>query len=391
MASFRKQGKRKDIEDDSISFETSKRHRGNHLDTREASPRTQDEQDDRRKYRDRSESVSRTRNQSSNPRIHDPNPYSKAQSQRDNRAYASGRAAAKPYRSREVDLPSAGELKNKIRDIKRLLKRADHLPADVKIEKERALVGYERDLEIVESRKNRVAMIKRYHFVRFLERKAATRRLNKLLRRKKTLTESNPSPNKEELDSLEQQIYLTQVDLNYAIYSPLTEKYISLYPNQGREKKQVLEPEPEPELEGLDIIRNSSGEKPPLWHAVEQSMKDGTLELLRDGRLGIGISGQKKTAASSGPLAVLPGRRKDENEDESGNGAPLAGEAGGREHGGKKKKEKEREKEKGKRGDVKNGKLESSGSRMEDVSMNGRKKNNDDHHDDDSDGGFFEE
>ncbi|EQL34168.1 rRNA-processing protein EFG1 [Blastomyces dermatitidis ATCC 26199] len=386
MASFTKQGKRKDIEDDSISFETSKRHRGNNLDAREASPRARDEQDDRRKYRDRSECDSKTRKQPSNPRIHDPNPYTKAQSQRDDRAYTAGRAAVKPFRSRDVDLPSAGELKNKIRDIKRLLKRADHLPADVKIEKERALVGYERDLEIVESRKNRAAMIKRYHFVRFLERKAATRRLNKLLRRKKTLTESDPTPNKEELDSLEEQIYLTQVDLNYAIYSPLTEKYISLYPNQRRDKQA---PELEPEPEDSDIIRNCSGEKPPLWHAVEQSMKDGTLELLRDGKLGIGISGQKKTTANSGPLAVLSGRK---DGDESVDGLSLAVEAGGKKHG-KKKREKENENEK--RGDVKKGKLGSSGSRMEDVDMNGRKNNNDDvNHDDDdddSDGGFFEE
>ncbi|KLJ10462.1 hypothetical protein EMPG_14160 [Blastomyces silverae] len=345
MASFRKQEKRKDIEDDSIPFGTSKRHRGNNRDTREASPRARDEKDDdRRKYRDRSEpdSSNNTRKQPSNPRIHDPNPYSKAQSQRDDRAYAAGRSAVKPFRPRDVDLPSAGELKNKIRDIKRLLKRGDHLPADVKIEKERALVGYERDLEI-------------------------------------TLTESTPNPNKEELDSLEEQIYLSQVDLNYAIYSPLTEKYISLYPNQRRDK-QAAEPEPEPE--DSDIIRNSSGEKPPLWHAVEQSMKDGTLELLRDGKLGIGLSGHKKTA-DSGPLAVLPGRRNDDDDgDESVNRPSLAAEADGKEEHGRKKKKK--------RDDMKKGKGKSSGSRMDDVNMTGRKlKSND--HDDDSDGGFFEE
>ncbi|OAX80899.1 hypothetical protein ACJ72_04758 [Emergomyces africanus] len=83
---------------------------------------------------------------------------------RDDIAYATGRTAVQPFASRDLDLPAARELKDKIRDIKRLLNRADHLPADVKIEKERALVGYERDLEIVESRKNRAAMIKKYHF-----------------------------------------------------------------------------------------------------------------------------------------------------------------------------------------------------------------------------------
>ncbi|KKZ58454.1 rRNA-processing protein EFG1 [[Emmonsia] crescens] len=360
MASFRKQEKRKDMGDDSISFETSKRHRGNDRDSKEPSLRARDEQDDRRKYQDRREPDSKPRKQPSNPLIHDSNPYVKAQSQPDDRAYAGGRSAAKPFRSRDLDLPSAGELKNKIRDIKRLLKRADHLPADVKIEKERALVGYERDLEIVESRKNRAAMIQKYHFVRFLERKAATRQLKKLLRQKKALIESNPNPNKEELDSLEKQIYLTEVDLNYAIFCPLTEKYISLYPNQRRDKQA-----PEPDSKESNIIRNNSGEKPPLWYTVEQSMKDDTLELLREGKLGIGISGQQKTANSES-LAVL-GRKNETVVNEPS----LTTEADIKKHRKKNEKEKQH--------DMKN-----------EVSKNSRTDGNS-NNDDDSDGGFFEE
>ena len=65
-------------------------------------------------------------------------------------------------------LPSANELKTKIRDIRRLLGYTESLPADVRIEKERELAGYQMDLEIVEARRRRAAMIKKYHFVRFL-------------------------------------------------------------------------------------------------------------------------------------------------------------------------------------------------------------------------------
>ncbi|OAX83526.1 hypothetical protein ACJ72_02101 [Emergomyces africanus] len=168
MASLRKQEKRKHMGYDSTSFEPSKLRRGNDSDSREASPRARDERDDNRNYRDRREPDGKKfrKEPSNTPRIHHPNPYGKAQSKRDDIAYATGRTAVQPFASRDLDLPAARELKDKIRDIKRLLNRADHLPADVKIEKERALVGYERDLEIVESRKNRAAMIKKYHFVR---------------------------------------------------------------------------------------------------------------------------------------------------------------------------------------------------------------------------------
>ncbi|EEH05044.1 conserved hypothetical protein [Histoplasma capsulatum G186AR] len=369
---FQKQGKRKDMADDSISFETSKRHRGDYRNFREASPIVRAEQDDCRKYRDRREPGSKLGKQPSRPQIRDSNTYGGEKPEKDDHAYAAGRSTAKPFRSRDPDLPSANELKNKIRDIKRLLKRGDHLPADVRIEKERALVGYERDLEIVESRKNRAAMIKRYHFVRFLERKAATRRLNKLLKQKKTLTESNPNLDKKELDFVEEQIYVTQVDLNYAIYSPLTEKYISLYPNQRRDKKT-----PEPDPEDSNIIRNNSGEKPPLWYTVEQSMKDGTLELLRDGKLGIGISGQK--TSNNGPLAVL-GRKNNETV----SGSSVATEGDSKQQGRKKDKEKQHDVKKSKEQEG----SKNSGPRRHDVHMDDQ--NNDDG-DDDSDGGFFEE
>lgn len=118
------------------------------------------------------------------------------------------------------------------------------------------------------------------------ERKTATKQLNRLLRRQQELSEEMSETKDDELASLEKEIYNTRVDLNYAIYSPLTEKYISLYPN---EKRGVSEEPAESTL-----IRNSSGEKPPLWYAVERSMKDGTLDLLRDGKLNIGLSGEKK-------------------------------------------------------------------------------------------------
>ncbi|KMP08195.1 hypothetical protein CIHG_07585 [Coccidioides immitis H538.4] len=187
--------------------------------------------------------------------------------------------------------PSVNELKTRIRDVKRLLaKRIDDLPADVRVAKERELAECQRDLEKAEVKKQRSKMIQKYHFVRFLERKRATKELKRLkgqLHKLENDDRLDPNARENSIETLNRKISASEIDLNYTIYSPLTEKYISLYPNERR-KQQPMEPEES------NVIRTNSGEKPPLWYTVKQSMADGTLELLRDGKLGIGLSGEKK-------------------------------------------------------------------------------------------------
>ena len=61
---------------------------------------------------------------------------------------------------------SVNSLKGKIRDLVRLLKR-DILPADVRVEKERALDGYKADLQRLEEEKEKKTMIGKYRMVRF--------------------------------------------------------------------------------------------------------------------------------------------------------------------------------------------------------------------------------
>lgn len=62
---------------------------------------------------------------------------------------------------------SINRLKKKIRDTTRVLDHSDKLPAGVRIEKERALVGYQHDLEQAALKKRKQHMIKKYHMVRF--------------------------------------------------------------------------------------------------------------------------------------------------------------------------------------------------------------------------------
>ncbi len=63
--------------------------------------------------------------------------------------------------------PSTNLLRKKIRDTTRLLNHSTDLPADTRIEYERALAGYKQDLEAVEEGKRKSKLISRYHMVRF--------------------------------------------------------------------------------------------------------------------------------------------------------------------------------------------------------------------------------
>ena len=60
---------------------------------------------------------------------------------------------------------SVNRSKNQIFQLNRQLKQ--DLPADVRVEKERALAGYERDLELAIEETKKDEMISKYHMVRF--------------------------------------------------------------------------------------------------------------------------------------------------------------------------------------------------------------------------------
>ena len=67
-----------------------------------------------------------------------------------------------------------------------------------------------------------------------------------------------------------QDVHTAEVDLNYTQYSPLTEKYESIYRNKTSSDVQP------------DDTRRS---RPAMWTIVEDCMEAGTLEALREGKL----------------------------------------------------------------------------------------------------------
>ncbi|KAJ5834495.1 rRNA-processing protein EFG1 [Penicillium robsamsonii] len=197
----------------------------------------------------------------------------------------------------EKEYPSINDLKRRIRDVKRLLNKMD-LSADARILQERALAGYEQDLADETTRRERSSLIKKYHFVRFLDRKTATKELNRLTRREK----------EEDLDSkqkarLAAKIHTCQVNLNYSIYYPLTEKYISIYPSG---KPDATDPKSELQTEET----KSNDTKPPLWPVVEKCMEEKTLDLLRNGKLHINANGEKIQTLSSGTTTATDNQKE---------------------------------------------------------------------------------
>ncbi|KAL8787929.1 MAG: hypothetical protein Q9213_001956 [Squamulea squamosa] len=187
---------------------------------------------------------------------------------------------------------SVNALKSNIRSVSRVLEHAQNLPLDVRIEKERALTGYKQDLEKARHEKERQRMIKKYHMVRFFERQKATRFLKQLRARLPSVQRNSP-----EHETLEFEIHNAEVDLNYTLYYPLMEKYISIFP------RKMIEAWDKEDASAKDIAEARQS-KPAMWAVVESCMENGTLQALRDGKMRSGpasVKASQPTTAKTSP------------------------------------------------------------------------------------------
>lgn len=181
------------------------------------------------------------------------------------------------------------ELKSTVRNLRRLLDRNDDLPANVRVEKERALQTAERDLGEAEKAKKRSDMIGKYHKIRFFERQKAERRLKKARREVKETGEMGEGGSGE-LVQLKAKAEGAEVDLNYTMYFPLEKEYVSLWPAKRNK-------DDEDENDGKDTERQGDSD---MLEVVRKCMKEGTLKDLREGRLtdqGERIQEEKESAS----------------------------------------------------------------------------------------------
>lgn len=117
----------------------------------------------------------------------------------------------------------SNKIKKRIRDLERLLSRKrDVLPDTIIIGKERTLEALKLELENAKLKQKAKENAKKYHMVRFFERKKALRGYKKAL--KKHMENKEDSQNMKDLCE-------KKIDLCYVVNFPKTEKYIALYPS----------------------------------------------------------------------------------------------------------------------------------------------------------------
>lgn len=133
----------------------------------------------------------------------------------------------------------SAKIKKKIRDIERLLRR-DNIGADTRLENERALKALKVELEEAHARLNEREMAKKYHMVRFFERKKALRKLKQATKDLKKLEDDNAE--KKELKKARRVLKHAQIDMAYVLLFPKNEKYLSLYPNANESSEAQTNP-----------------------------------------------------------------------------------------------------------------------------------------------------
>lgn len=203
---------------------------------------------------------------------------------------------------------TVNEIKSQIRSLKRLLEHSEGLPADVRVEKERALQSAQYELSRTQKAKTKSEMIGRYHKIRFFDRQKATKRLK---RAKKELN-ACVRGTKEEKATLQRKVDDAEVDVNYAQFYPLDVAYVALFPSKKKDKEDDGE-------EGAEVERKGD---PVMWERVKSCMTSKTLDDLRSGRL-------TKAAAEPEREAVLLdiSRQKRAKSEKAGQGKKSQGHA----------------------------------------------------------------
>ena len=185
----------------------------------------------------------------------------------------------------------------RIHSLRKLL-ATDILPPVQRRDKERELQTLLAEQEEAQTRKQKNMMVKRYHMVRFFERKKAERNLKRLQKESDEAIDDDGTG--AVAPEMTKDIWNAKVDVNYTLYSPLAEKYVGLFPQdargsapKGKNKKRKqdtndgeTEQQRQERSDQLDDIAGLSkvtepGAKPPEWYEVDLIMK----HLTDDGKL----------------------------------------------------------------------------------------------------------
>ncbi|KAI1144504.1 hypothetical protein F5Y05DRAFT_29235 [Hypoxylon sp. FL0543] len=162
-------------------------------------------------------------------------------------------------------------LKKRVRTIERRFKTGKNMPANVQNDLERELAHHQQKIEEAADEKRRKTMIKKYHMVRFFERKKADRLAKRIRSQLKTATDEK------EIEKLNADLHKAEIDSIYTRFFPYRERYISLYPvaslglsMQGGEKTE----------DASTAAQALRSERPSLWREIEKASEEGLPALI---------------------------------------------------------------------------------------------------------------
>lgn len=185
----------------------------------------------------------------------------------------------------------------RIHSLRKLLARGT-LPSTVQQEKERELAALIHEQDRTKSRKEAKRTLERYHYVRFVERQKAEKRLKRLRKERASVRNSL---------EVDKKIHEMEVNRCYAIYHPLDQKYVSIFASSTDAKEEEREEEDD---DDQDPSEEKGNEKPSMWYKVEAAMARGEkyLQALRTG----------KSDTSAQHIAVHPDREANFVKDNGG-------------------------------------------------------------------------
>ncbi|RYP36827.1 hypothetical protein DL767_003217 [Monosporascus sp. MG133] len=195
-------------------------------------------------------------------------------------------------------------LKKRARTIERRFRAGQNLPANVQNDMERELAHHKQKISEVEDEKHRKSMIKKYHMVRFFERKKADR-LAKQIRK-----QLDNTTDEEEIKKLKADLHIAEIDGIYARNFPYRERYISLYPVASLGSSAHGGEKPDDASTAAKALHS---QRPPMWKTIEEAASKGEKALveIRE-RKSAGKSKDRQTqeAASKGSSAAAPNQSK---------------------------------------------------------------------------------
>lgn len=189
-----------------------------------------------------------------------------------------------PSRTTKVPAKFAGHTKKerkqnrstRIHSLRKLLGR-ETLPSTIRQEKERELAALVHEQSANRSKKEGRKVLEKYHYVRFVERRKAEKKLRQLEKQLEALETADDGGGDDQRMKLQRRIHEMEVHKNYAIYAPLNQKYVSIFVQSTSGSKSDTS-----DRDSSEVARK----RPSLWYTVESAMKQGEqeLELLRDGK-----------------------------------------------------------------------------------------------------------